>query len=88
MAEAIKDTSLRVAPIEKDEAFKMMQEIKGIKILQGLRGEKPINFDQLADILVNLSQLALDHPEIKEIDLNPVMATSEGAIVVDARVMV
>ncbi len=88
LAEAIKDTSLRVAPIEKDEAFKMMQEIKGIKILQGLRGEKPINFDQLADILVNLSQLALDHPEIKEIDLNPVMATSEGAIVVDARVMV
>jgi len=88
LAEAIKDTSLRLAPVSKDEALKMMSEIKGIKILQGLRGEKPVDFDALADILVNLARLAVDHPEIKEIDLNPVMATPGGATVVDARVMV
>jgi acetyltransferase len=88
LAEAIKDTNLRVAPIEKIEAMKMMQEIKGIKILQGLRGKPPVDFDSLADILVAISHLATDHPEIKEIDLNPVMATESGATVVDARIMV
>ena len=87
-AEAIKDTVLRVAPIVKEEALEMMQEIKGVKILQGLRGQPPVNFDILADILVNLSKLSLEHPEIKEIDFNPVMATENSAIIVDARVMI
>jgi len=87
-AEAIKDTALRIAPIEKNEALKMMREIKGIKILQGMRGEPSVSFDLLADILVNISNLALAHPEIKEIDLNPVMATDNSAIIVDARVMI
>jgi acetyltransferase len=88
LAEAIKDTTLRVAPVEKSEALKMMQEIKGLKILEGLRGEKPVNFDALTEIISNLSRLAVDHPEIKEIDLNPVMATDLGATVVDARIMI
>ncbi|MEK7669585.1 MAG: acetate--CoA ligase family protein [Patescibacteria group bacterium] len=87
-AEAIKDTALRIAPIEKKEALKMMQEIKGIKILQGMRGESSIDFDLLADILVNLSSLALAHPEIKEIDLNPVIVTENFATIVDARIMI
>jgi len=86
--EALKDTTLRIAPLDKNEALKMMQEIKGIKILQGLRGEPPVNFDLLADIIVNLSALSLAHPEIKEIDLNPVMATATSAILIDARVMI
>ncbi len=88
LAEAIKDTALRIAPIEKEEAFKMMQEIKGIKILQGMRGEPPVNFDLLADIIINLSRLALDHPEIKEIDLNPVIAAESSAAIVDVRLMI
>jgi acetyltransferase len=87
-AEAIKDTTLRVASVEKNEALKMMQEIKGIKILQGMRGEKSVDFDLLADIILNLSRLALEHPEIKEIDLNPVMATENSTTIVDARVMI
>ena len=88
LAEAIKNTALRIAPIEKTEALKMMQEIKGIKILQGMRGEPPVNFDLLADIIVNLSRLAIAHPEIKEIDLNPVMVTDSSATIVDARIMI
>jgi acetate---CoA ligase (ADP-forming) len=88
LAEAIKDTVLRVAPIEKTEALKMMHEIKGVKILTGLRGAPSVNFDLLADIIVNLSQLAISHPEIKEIDLNPVMATENSTILIDARVMI
>ena len=86
-AEAIKDITMRIAPLQKDEALKMMQEIKGIKILQGMRGQPPVNFDLLADILVNLSRLALAHSEIKEIDLNPVIATDTSATIVDARIM-
>ena len=88
LAEAIKDTVIRISPIEKEEALKMMHEIKGIKILEGMRGEPPVNFDLLADILVNLSRLSLAHPEIKEIDLNPVMATDSSATILDARVMI
>jgi len=66
----------------------MMQEIKGIRILRGMRGENPVNFDALADIIVNFSRLVLEHPEIKEIDLNPVIVTDTAATVVDARVMI
>lgn len=86
--ETLKDTVMRIAPVSKDEAFKMMQEIKGFKILQGLRGEKPVNFDMLAEIVVKLSKLAIDHPEIKEIDLNPVICSNNSATIVDARIMV
>jgi acyl-CoA synthetase (NDP forming) len=85
--EAIGDSSLRIAPVTKDQALQMTQEIRGIKILQGLRGEPPVDFPALADILVNISRLASDHPEIKEIDLNPVIVTSKHAILVDARIM-
>jgi len=88
LAEAIKDTTLRIAPVSKDEALKMMSEIKGASILNGLRGEPPVDFDTLADLIANLSRLALDHPEIAEIDLNPVMATEHGTTVVDVRIMV
>lgn len=87
-AEAIKDTSLRVVPIGEVDALKMIQEIRGIKILQGMRGEKPVNFEALSGIITNLSRLALEHPEIKEVDLNPVIATDAGATVVDARMIV
>ncbi len=66
----------------------MMREIKGVSILNGMRGEKPVDFNALADIIANLSRLATEHPEIKEIDLNPVMVTNTEAVVVDARVMI
>lgn len=88
LAEAMKDTSMRIAPIEKAEALKMMQEIKGVKIISGYRGEPAVNFDMLADIVVNISKLSIDHPEIKEIDLNPVIASDTFASIVDARMMI
>jgi acetyltransferase len=86
--EALKDTSLRIAPVSKEEADKMIHEIRGINILSGLRGESSVDFSALADIIVNLSKMVMEHPEIKEIDMNPVIATSEGAAIVDARVMI
>jgi acetyl-CoA synthetase (ADP-forming) len=86
--EVLQDTVLRVAPLSKDEALEMMREVKGKKILEGTRGEKPVNFDALADFMVNLSHLALEHPEIKEIDLNPVICSDRETVIVDARIMV
>ncbi len=86
--EALKDTSLRVAPIEMCVAREMISEIRGIKILTGLRGESSVNLEMLAEIIVKLSTLAVDHPEVIEIDLNPVMASADGATIVDARAMV
>ena len=86
--EALKDTSLRVAPITKQEALKMISEIRGINILTGLRGEASVDTDKIADTIVKISTLATEHPEIKEIDLNPVMASATNADIVDVRVMV
>jgi acyl-CoA synthetase (NDP forming) len=85
--EALKDTSLRIAPVNSEKAKNMIEEIKGYKILQGIRGELPVNMDALVKIIVAISDLSLAHPEIKEIDLNPVMADSSSATVVDARIL-
>ena len=85
--EALKDTSLRIAPISKATALEMIGEIKGIDILRGLRGEKGVDLGALADLLVKISKLSMAHPEVREIDLNPVMATEDGAVVVDARII-
>lgn len=85
--EILKDVSMRVAPVSKQEAIRQIQEIKGYELLSGIRGEAPVNIDALADIIVNISRLALEHPEVEEIDLNPVIVTQERAVVVDARLM-
>lgn len=86
-AEALKDTSLRIAPVSEADAHAMFAELKGARLLSGMRGEKAVNFDALASIVSNLSRLALEHPEITEIDLNPVFATPTDVSIVDARIM-
>jgi acetyltransferase len=85
--EALKDTSLRIAPVSKEVVLEMIHEIRGINILTGLRGEKSVNLEKIADIIVKLSKLVIDHKEIKEIDLNPVIVNSDEAFVVDGRMM-
>ncbi len=86
--EALKDSSLRVAPVTKEMALEMMHEIRGVNILNGLRGDKSVDFDKLANIIVSISDITMTHPEIAEIDLNPVMASADKVEVVDVRVMV
>jgi len=85
--EALKDTSMRIAPVGPTEAKKMIGEIKGYKILHGLRGERSVDMDALAKIIAAISKLSLAHPEVKEIDLNPVMVNIKKASVVDARII-
>ena len=86
--EVLKDVQFRLAPLSREEAIDMIQSIKGYPILQGTRGEKPVDIDAVVDILLRLSELGTDFPELDEMDLNPVLAFPEGkgATVVDARI--
>ena len=85
--EVLKDVVFRIAPISKEEGLKMMKEIKGYPILQGVRGEMPADMDSLAEVISRFSQLVYDFPEIKEIDANPIFAYEKGYIVADARII-
>ena len=85
--EILNDVAFRVAPISKREALKMIREIKSFKILKGFRGEKPVNVEKIAEIIVKVSKLSLKEEKIQEIDLNPIIANEKGAQVVDARVL-
>ncbi len=83
--EVLKDISLRVAPVDLSEAMAMIKEIKGYKILEGIRGKKPVNISKIAETIVLLSSLALNEQGIKEIDLNPLFVNEDGILAVDAR---
>lgn len=85
--EVLEDIAFRLAPIGHDEARAMLDELRGAAILRGIRGARPIDFDAIADLLVKVSELAAARPEIKEMDLNPVVAYARGATVLDARIL-
>jgi acyl-CoA synthetase (NDP forming) len=83
----MKDVAFRIAPISKEDAKEMISEVKAYPILRGYRGQPPLDIDTVAEILVNTSRLVMDYPEIKELDLNPVMVYAKGAKTVDARII-
>lgn len=85
--EIFKDVVLRVAPIDRAEAVKMIHSIKAIKLLQGARGKAPSDLDTLADALVKFSELPFRYPEIAEMDLNPVFVLPKGLMIGDVRVI-
>ena len=79
--EVLKDVVFEIAPVEMPEAERMIKSIKGYPLLAGARGSKPAHLKSLIDIVVGISRLSLELPEIKEIDLNPVLATPERSFV-------
>jgi len=85
--EVLKETSLRVAPINRLEAEEMISELKTAAILKGVRGERPLDINTLVESLLRLSQLMMDFPEIEGIDINPVKVLEKGAVAVDARIV-
>ena len=87
LTEIVKDVSFRVAPIGRDEAVKMMGEIKAHRVLEGARGMPPVDKAVLAEIIVKTSSLMVENPGIAEIDLNPVIVYGDSAKIVDARVI-
>ena len=85
--EILKDNAFRVAPIERQEALDMIGDIKARNIVGAFRGMMAADVDQLADILVKVSAIGLDHPEVKEIDINPVILAGSKPVAVDALIV-
>ncbi len=85
--EVLKDVSFRILPIEERDAREMITEIKGYEILKGVRGEGPKDIKAIKNLLLKISQLALENPEISEIDLNPVFVFEKGLQVIDVRMI-
>jgi acetyl-CoA synthetase (ADP-forming) len=86
--EALEDVAFRVAPLSRWDALQMMEEIRGRKILDALRGMPPVDRKALADILITLGKIGLENPAIREIDINPLKIRSDGEpIVVDALII-
>jgi acyl-CoA synthetase (NDP forming) len=85
--EALADTTFRIAPVDKKQALRMIEEISSSKLLKAFRGEAAADVDQLVDILLGLSRLGQDEPGIKEVDINPLIITPHGKVIaVDALV--
>jgi acyl-CoA synthetase (NDP forming) len=85
--EILKESSVRVAPINRTEAKEMIAELKAADILKGVRGEKPSDIEAVINSLLRLSQLITDFPEIEGIDINPLIVLGKGALAVDARIL-
>lgn len=88
LVEAIKDVTFRMCPTTKERALRMIDDIKTQKMLTGFRGRPPVNREAVADMIVRVSELAINKGQlIKEIDLNPVIANEDGVFGVDARII-
>jgi acetyl coenzyme A synthetase (ADP forming)-like protein len=87
--EALKDVTFRIAPFSRDEARAMLTEIRAVNLLRGVRGEPPADLEAIEDVLLRLSQLVIDFPEIVEMDINPliVFEKGRGAMSVDMRLV-
>jgi len=85
--EVLKDVSFKLAPLTKDDARAAIGEIRAARLLEGFRGSEPVDKAALEDILLKVSEFVAATPEVLEMDLNPVFAYPDGAVAVDARVI-
>ncbi|HEX4820403.1 MAG TPA: GNAT family N-acetyltransferase [Acidimicrobiales bacterium] len=88
MAELLGDRTVRVAPLSDADAADAVRSLRATPLLTGYRGSKPVDVAALEDVLVRLGLLARDIPEVAELDLNPVIASPDGVVAVDARVRI
>jgi acyl-CoA synthetase (NDP forming) len=87
LAEVLDDVAVRLAPIGRDEALAMLTELRGARVLDGVRGRPPVDRTAVADLIAAVSRLGDARSDIIEIDLNPVIASPDGALAVDALVV-
>lgn len=87
MVEVLGDVAFRLAPLGEGDARDMIDEIQGRQVLDGVRGQPPVDLGAIEAMLDRVSAFAAEHPEVAELDLNPVIASPEGAIAVDARIV-
>jgi len=84
LTEILNDVAFRIAPIERSDAMEMMDEIRGRRILDAVRGMKAVDRPSLADILVAIGRMGVENPEIDEIDINPLTICKGKPVAVDA----
>src|SRR6185503_4444847 len=87
LVEVFKDRSLGLPPLNATLARRMMEQTRIYKALHGVRGRKPVDLPALEQLLVSFSQLVVEQPWIKEIDVNPLLASAERLVALDARVV-
>jgi acyl-CoA synthetase (NDP forming) len=85
--EVYEDVAFRVAPIDKIDALNLIHELRGSKILEGIRGRPPADLDAIVDVLLNVSTLMSQHSAVSQLDLNPVIAYADGVCAVDTRIV-
>jgi len=85
--EVLKDVSFRIIPLSREDAGSMIRGIKGYRLLTGFRGRPAVDIEYLEELLMKLSGFILENPEIKEMDINPLIAYEKGAVAVDARIV-
>lgn len=88
MVEVLKDVSFRLVPLAEKDADQMINEIKGRPVLEGVRGQAASDIKALKHTILKVSQFVEKHPEVRELDLNPVFAYPDGALAVDARIVI
>jgi acyl-CoA synthetase (NDP forming) len=88
LVEALHDVVFRIAPVDDAEACSMLSSIRGAAMLGAFRGSPASDRNALASVIRRLGQLALDFPEILELDVNPLLARVQGATAIDARVRI
>jgi acyl-CoA synthetase (NDP forming) len=86
-AEAIKDSTTRLAPLRDEDALAMIEELRGKSLLEGFRGAPPVDKSEIARVLIAVSRALADHPDIKEIEINPLRATAGGVVALDALII-
>ncbi len=87
LAQAIKDTALRLAPLSRDDALEILASLKSAALLEGWRGAPPVDKVALADAIVGVGRIMAEHPEIAELDINPLRALPDGCVALDAVVV-
>lgn len=87
LVEILKDVSFRIVPLAKRDAKEMIREVKGFPLLEGYRGQEPADIPCLEEMIMKVSDFAENNPQVKELDLNPIFAYKDGAVAVDARVV-
>jgi len=87
LVEILKDVSFRLIPISNLDAEEMIKEIKGYALLKGYRGYRPVNLMFLQEIMIKVSDFAVHHPLLEELDINPLIASGDNLFAVDARIV-
>ena len=87
LVEILKDVSFRIVPLAKRDAREMIREIKGYPLLEGYRGQEPVDVANLEELILKVSNFVEQYPDVEELDLNPIFAYSDDAVAVDARVI-